>query len=182
MVALELAEVRGAAAIADLGSGAGLPGLVLAAALPSATVSLVESAKKKCGFIADTAAAMGVANATGVWSRAETWSAGMEACDLVVARALAPMPVLCEYAGPLLHSGGSFVAWKGAMPDEERADGLAAAQIVGLEHVREVQVTPFPGSRRRTLQVFRKIAPTPERFPRREGMALKRPLSVSDLP
>jgi 16S rRNA (guanine527-N7)-methyltransferase len=68
------------------------------------------------------------------------------------------------------------------MPDEERADGLAAAAIVGLDHAREVEVTPYAGSRSRTLQVFRKVAPTPERFPRREGMALKRPLSVSDLP
>jgi 16S rRNA (guanine527-N7)-methyltransferase len=85
--------------------------------------------------------------------------------------------VLCEYAAPLLADGGVLVAWKGAVPGDESAAGAAAATVVGLEPVEVVAVDPYPEAERRTLHVFRKIAPTPERFPRRAGMAVKRPLA-----
>ena len=89
---------------------------------------------------------------------------------------VAALPVILEYAAPLLADGGHFVAWKGAVAEPERASGLAAAEILGLEPLPVVAVTPFPGARDHTLHPFRKIAPTPERFPRRPGMAAKRPL------
>jgi len=96
----------------------------------------------------------------------------------VTARALAALPVLCEYAAPLLAEGGSLVAWKGAVGDDEAADGLAAAAELGLEAVGVRAVTPYAGARDHTLHVFRKVAPTPPRFPRRPGIATKRPLSA----
>ena len=177
LAGLEVPALREAQLIADLGAGAGLPGLVLAAALPAARVVLVESARRKAEWIAATATACGIPNASAVWSRAEAWSDGREACDVVTARALASLPVLCEYAAPLLRPGGTLVCWKGAVPDDEAADGRAAAEMLGLSDPDVRPVTPFPGSRNRTLWAFRRVGPLPDGFPRREGMAVKRPLA-----
>jgi 16S rRNA (guanine527-N7)-methyltransferase len=178
LVALELEDVRAARRIADLGSGAGWPGLALAAALPDASVALVESAVRHCRYLERAVAAGGLANAFVVHARVEEWPEGVGAHDLVTARALAALPVLCEYAAPLLVEGGVLVAWKGAVSPDEAWDGAAAAAVLGLE-VGEVRaVSPYPGVERRSLHVVRKIAPTPARFPRRAGMAVKRPLGA----
>jgi 16S rRNA (guanine527-N7)-methyltransferase len=176
LVALELPVVASGHKIADLGSGAGWPGLALAAALPAARVALVESAIRHCRYL--ERAAEGLPNVTVVHARAEEWTAGLGANDLVTARALAALPIVLEYAAPLLESGGHVVAWKGAVSAEESTSGAKAADILGLEAVAVVPVQPFPSARDRTLHVFRKVAPTPARFPRRAGMATKRPLGT----
>jgi 16S rRNA (guanine527-N7)-methyltransferase len=177
LVAVDLPAVRHAQRIADLGSGAGWPGLALAAALPGARVALVESAIRNCRYLERAVDAGRLENAEVVHARAEEWSDGLGAHDVVTARALASLPVLCEYAAPLLADGGVLVAWKGAVSDAEAAAGSAAAVQVGLEVAEVVAVDPYPAAQHRTLHVFRKIAPTPERFPRRAGMAVKRPLA-----
>lgn len=174
LVALELDFVGGAKRIADLGSGAGWPGLALAAALPEAHVWLVESAIRHCRYLEKAVELAALSNVTVVHSRVEEWSGEH---DLVTARALAALPVLVEYAAPLLQLGGHFVAWKGGVSDQEDAAGFRAADIVGLERVQVLPVVPYEGARDLTLQVFRKIAVTPDRFPRRSGMATKRPLA-----
>jgi 16S rRNA (guanine527-N7)-methyltransferase len=176
LVALELPFVASAIRIADLGSGAGWPGLALAAALPDAHVSLVESQIRHCRYLEKAVEVGELTNASVVNARAEAWPEGLGVHDLVTARAVAALPVILEYAAPLLADGGHFVAWKGAVSQEERAAGLAAAEILGLDPLPVVGVTPFPGARDHTLHPFRKVAPTPERFPRRPGMASKRPL------
>jgi 16S rRNA (guanine527-N7)-methyltransferase len=176
LVALDLAPVRQARVIADLGAGAGLPGLPLAVALPEAHVALVESVGRKGAFMQRCIDAMGLANAEVVIARAEEWREGIGTCDVVTARALAPMNALLEYAAPLLRDGGLLVAWKGHRdPDEERA-GRAAAARLGMEVEEVREVAPFPEAHARHLVVARKIAPTPAGFPRRPGMARKRPL------
>src|SRR5712691_1349680 len=81
--ALALAQVRSATRVADIGAGAGFPGLALAIALPGATVTLVESARRKCDFIAHAAQAADIANAEVRCGRSEEWAAGRGACDLV---------------------------------------------------------------------------------------------------
>jgi 16S rRNA (guanine527-N7)-methyltransferase len=176
LVALELEEVRTARRIADLGSGAGWPGLALAAALPEARVALVESASRRCRYLARVAAAAGLPNVDVVHARAEAWRDGIGAHDLVTARALAALPVVCEYAAPLLAAGGALVAWKGAVQEEEARAGAAAAAELGLEGTGVHVVRPYPGAGPATLHVFRKVAATPARFPRRPGMAAKRPM------
>jgi 16S rRNA (guanine527-N7)-methyltransferase len=176
LVALEVPGVRGVRRIADLGSGAGWPGLALAAALPEARVALVESAVRHCRYLEKAVAAGGFGNVEVVHARAEAWPEGLGAHDLVTARALAALPVLCEYAAPLLVEGGTLVAWKGEVSEGEAAAGAAAAAVVGLAPVEVRSVRPYPAAERRTLHVFLKVAPTPERFPRRPGMAVKRPL------
>jgi 16S rRNA (guanine527-N7)-methyltransferase len=179
LVALDLPEVRAARRIADLGSGAGWPGLALAAALPEAAVCLVESVGKRCDYLERAAEVAGLLNVTVVNARAEAWPEGIGGHDLVTARALAALPVVCEYAAPLLEIGGALVAWKGTVEPHEAADGVAAAGLLGLEPADVVAVEPFEGARGRTLHVFRKVASTPARFPRRAGMATKRPLRAS---
>jgi len=176
LVAVELPEVREATRIADLGAGAGWPGLALAAVLPDAHVALVESVSRRCRYLARAVEAGRLPNVEVVHARVEEWPDGIGAHDLVVARALASLPVLCEYAAPLLQPDGLLVAWKGAPEPAEVAAGVAAAELVGLAPAGLHAVTPFPAAERRTLHVFRKVAPTPPRFPRRAGMAVKRPL------
>jgi 16S rRNA (guanine527-N7)-methyltransferase len=176
LVALELEAVRDARQIADLGSGAGFPGLVLAAALPEAHVSLVESSAKKCAFLERAAETMGLANVEAVPARAEQWSAGLGRCDLVTARAVAPLNVLVEYAAPLLAGGGTHVAWKGRRDAGEEADGDAAAAGTGLSAAEVRPVRPWDGAEHLHLHAYVKVGSTPNRYPRRPGMASKRPL------
>jgi len=176
LVALELDAVRAARQIADLGSGAGFPGLVLAVALPEARVSLVESSTKKCAFLERAAEAMGLENVEAIASRAEEWAAGIGRCDLVTARAVAPLNVLVEYAAPLLGDGGSLVAWKGRRDAPEEADGDAAAAGTGLAAAEVHPVRPWDGAEHLHLHAFVKVGSTPKRYPRRAGMASKRPL------
>ena len=179
LVALELEEVRTARSIADLGAGGGFPGFALAVALPQAGVALVESVQKKCAFLSRAAERARLSNVEVVCARAEAWSAGLERADLVTARALAPLPVVLEYAAPLLRTGGSVVAWKGARDRAERADSAAAARHLGLSEPRAVRVHPFEGAGERYLHVSSKVSATPSRYPRRAGMARKRPLGPS---
>jgi 16S rRNA (guanine527-N7)-methyltransferase len=178
LIALDLPAVREARRMADLGSGAGWPGFALAVALPQARATLVESAVRRCRYLERARAHAGIANVDVVHARAEAWPAGIGAHDLVTARALAALPVVCEYAAPLLAEGGALVAWKGAVSEVEAADGAAAAAELGLEPVEVRPVTPYAGARDHTLHIFRKAAPTPLRFPRRPGIATKRPLSA----
>jgi 16S rRNA (guanine527-N7)-methyltransferase len=176
--ALELSPVREAEQIADLGSGAGFPGLALAVALPGAQVSLVESQRRRCEFLERMCAKALVENARVICVRAEQWHEGLSRHDLVVARAVAPQPVVLEYAAPLLRLGGSLVDWRGRRaPPEEDAAATAAAEL-GLRRVAIHRVLPFAGARDHHLHLFSKVAETPARFPRRPGVARKRPLGA----
>ena len=176
---LDVRQLRGAARIADIGSGAGFPGLALAVALPEASVDLVESARRKCEVIERLAAAAEVSNVRVAAARVEEWGAGegRGAYEAVCARALASLPVLVEYAAPLLRLEGVLVAWKGARDTAEETAGLAAAEQLGMSDEGVRAVTPFAGARNRHLRVFRKVAQTPPGFPRRPGVATKRPLA-----
>jgi 16S rRNA (guanine527-N7)-methyltransferase len=176
LVALELPAVRATKALADLGSGAGFPGLPLAIALPQSTVNLIESNGRKCAFLQRTVGASAIANAATVNARAEEWRAGVGTCDLVMARALAPLPVVAEYAAPLLRLGGTLIVWRGRRDPGDEAAGARAAVLLGLEILAPVPVKPYAGAAHRHLHPMVKVAATPARFPRRPGVARKRPL------
>jgi 16S rRNA (guanine527-N7)-methyltransferase len=181
---LEVPELGRARRIADIGAGAGFPGLVLALALPRAQVDLVESAGRKTAVIDRLIQAVELSNARSITARVEDYArqpaavgGGREAYDAVTARAVGPLAMLVEYAAPLLRRDGVLVAWKGARdPAEERA-GAAAAERVGMAPAEVLPVQPYPDSENRHLHVFRKVAPTPAELPRRAGMARKRPLA-----
>ena len=178
LAGLEVDRLAAADSIADIGAGAGFPGLVLALALPSARVDLVESAGRKVDVILRLARAASISNAHVIATRAETLAAGEArgAYAAVTARAVAALPVLVEYAAPLLRKGGALVAWKGSRVADEEDAGRAAADVVGLAPTAIVPVQPYADSRDRHLYVYSKVRQTPNRFPRRPGIALKRPL------
>ena len=178
LVALELRVVREARRIADLGSGAGFPGLVLAAALPDARVALVESVSRKCAWLERATQILDV-EAEVVCQRAEDWPEGLGASDLVTARALAPLGVLLEYAAPLLAEGGHLVAWKGRRDEGEERDAEAAGEVLGMQLAEIRRVRPWPDAGDRHLHLWSKVRPAPPQFPRRAGMARKRPLRAS---
>lgn len=177
--ALALPEVRAARRIADLGSGGGFPGLPLALALPAAEVALVESVTRKSEFLRRVVAELAVVNARVVPDRVEEWAAARGTQDLVCARALAPLSTLVEYAAPLLRVGGVLVAWKGRVDDAEEADGAAAATAVGMALRRVSPAAPFVGAGERRLYLYESLSSAPNHFPRRPGMARKRPLRAS---
>jgi 16S rRNA (guanine527-N7)-methyltransferase len=174
---LEVDQLRAAERIGDLGSGAGLPGLVLAAALPAARVDLIESVKRKCAFLQSAVERIGVTNATVVCERSETWGrgAGREAYDAVTVRALGRLTTVAELASPLLRAGGSLVVWKGRRAPDEEAELSRASDRLAIEPVEVRAVTPYRASRDRHIHLLRKNGPTPEELPRRPGMAAKRP-------
>jgi 16S rRNA (guanine527-N7)-methyltransferase len=178
---LEVPELRAASWIADIGSGPGFPGLVLAVALPRARVDMIESVSRKCAVIDRLTHAAGLDNeiVRALPMRAEERAAwgGRELYDVVTARAVGALPVLVEYAAPLLAPGGVFVAWKAARDADEEARGAEAAGEVGLNPEAVVEVKPWRDARDRNLFVYRKVGETPERFPRRPGVAAKRPLA-----
>jgi 16S rRNA (guanine527-N7)-methyltransferase len=179
LTGLGIPAVRNAHSVVDIGAGAGFPGLPLAVALPSTRVDLIESARRKCGVIQRLAAAAALENARPLAVRAETWAAneGRGAYDIATARAVAPLAVLVEYAAPLLRPGGTFVAWKGARDSSEETAGHIAAELVGLEPSEVVPVRPFDAARDLNLYLYLKVKETPSRFPRRPGVAAKRPLA-----
>ena len=180
---LEVPELSSAGRIADIGAGAGFPGLVLAIAIPRAQVDLIESAGRKTAVIDRLIQAAELGNARSITARVEDYArapaavgGGREAYDVVTARAVGPLAVLVEYAAPLLRPEGVLVAWKGARDPVEEAAGAAAAESAGMGLKDVLPVKPYPASENRHLHVFRKIAPTPPELPRRAGMARKRPL------
>ena len=181
LAGLSLPVVREARDIADLGSGGGFPGLVLAIALPGARVVLVESVGKKAAFLGRATADLGLANVEVVDERVEDWAAGRESVDLVTARALATLPVVLEYGAPLLRAGGAVVAWKGRRDAAEEGAAAVAAEQLGLARpvAEAVAVDLVPSADERHLYVSLKVAATPDRYPRRAGIARKRPLGAS---
>ena len=174
--ALPLLDEVCPARIADIGSGAGFPGIALAAARPEMQVDLVESVLRKCDFLEDLVDGTGLEQVRVVHGRVEEWGRdrGREAYDAVVVRAVGTLPMLLEYAAPLLRGSGVLLAWKtsrGARPE-----AAVAASILGMELERVVKVEPYPASRDRHLHLYRRVRPVPDTYPRRPGMARKRPL------
>jgi 16S rRNA (guanine527-N7)-methyltransferase len=177
LTGLEVPELREARRIADIGAGAGFPGLVLAVALPAARVELIESVGRKCEFMRQAVEAAAITNATVRNLRSEEWAAGegRESYDVVTARAVGRLSTLAELASPLLEPGGVLVAWKGKRDEgeERQLDNASADLAMAPETI--LDVGNRAGSEHRHLHVICKTGPTPESLPRRPGMAKKRP-------
>jgi 16S rRNA (guanine527-N7)-methyltransferase len=177
LTGLEVPELRAARQIADIGSGAGFPGLALVVALPKAQVDLIESVGRKCEFMRRAAAEAGVVNAVVRNLRSEEWAAaeGREGYDVVTARAVGRLSTLAELASPLLKVRGILVAWKGKRDSDEERQLERASEALAMEPEQILEVGDRAGSEHRHLHVIRKAGPTPENLPRRPGMAKKRP-------
>lgn len=167
------------ASLVDVGTGAGFPGLPLKIVRPDLKVTLVDSLRKRMAFLEDLIQELGLPGIETVCCRAEELGRRpehREAYDLAVARAVARLPVLCEYCLPLVRPGGVFLAMKGPEGGEEAGRALGAILKLG----GELQRTPWfalpLGGDQRTIIVIDKKSPTPADFPRRPGVPEKRPL------
>jgi 16S rRNA (guanine527-N7)-methyltransferase len=173
---LLLPEITGARDIVDLGSGGGFPGLALAAALPGVPVTLVESEGRKADWLTRAAAGR-FPNVRVVADRSETLARAERGIHHVAtARALGALPVVMELAAPFLASDGVLVAWRGRPGAGVGPAERDAGEALGLVHDRDVPVAAIPDVSRH-FSVWRKVSPTPDRYPRRPGMAAKRPLA-----
>lgn len=165
--------------ILDLGTGGGLPGLVLAEALESCEFTLIDARNKKMEAVAAMAKELDLSNVHCTTGRFEVLAHEeeyREQFDLVVARAVAPLPVLLEYAVGFLKNGGSLYAWKGSHYQDELNDARTAMELLSfdLETEHEYQL---PSGETRFLLQFKKTEPTPEKYPREDGKPKKSPLS-----
>jgi 16S rRNA (guanine527-N7)-methyltransferase len=177
LTGLDVEELGEASLMADVGAGAGFPGLALAVALPDAQVHLVESVGRKCAFMTSAVAAAGIGNATVLNTRSEGLAAGdgREAYDVVTARAVGRLSTLAELASPLLKPNGVLVAWKGKRDPDEESQLQSAGEALAMTQEKVLDVGNRAGSKHRHLHVIRKTGPTPEDLPRRPGVAKKRP-------
>lgn len=177
LTGLEVPDLAEAGKIADVGAGAGFPGIVLAAALTGARVDLVESVERKCRFMRRALSEAAIGNAEVLCRRSEELASaeGREAYDAVTTRAVGRLSTLAELASPLLRDRGVLVAWKGRRDPDEEAELQRAQGSLAMRAEAVVAVAPFAASRNRHLHVLRKSGSTPEGLPRRPGMAKKRP-------
>lgn len=177
LTGLEVLELREARRIADVGAGAGFPGLALAVALPQSQIDLIESVGRKCEFMGRAAEAARIDNARVLNARSEDVAAeeGREAYDAVTARAVGRLSTLAELASPLLKPNGVLVAWKGKRDPEEEEQLVNASEALGMTAELVLAVGDRAGSQHRHLHVVRKSGPTPPNLPRNPGIAKKRP-------
>jgi len=177
LTGLEVADLREASRIADVGAGAGFPGLVLAVALPATKVDLIESVGRKCEFMRRAIEATGIDNASVLNTRSEDLAVaeGRETYDTVTARAVGRLSTLAELASPLLKPNGVLVAWKGKRDEDEEQQLQAASEALAMSPDQIIDVGNRAGSEHRHLHVIRKTGPTPENLPRNPGIAKKRP-------
>jgi len=157
--------------VVDVGSGGGSPGIPIASARPELEVDLLEAQKRACAFLEPATAEF--LNVRVVWGRAEEHGRGegREAYGTAVAQALASPPVALEWCLPLVREGGRVILLTGEV------DLAAAAAAAGAVGGGRPELVPLAGSERRSLLVVPKVGPTPARFPRRPGVARKRPLA-----
>lgn len=181
LTGLTVPELRSASRIADIGAGAGFPGLVLAVALPKADVDLIESVGRKTAFIAAAASTAAIPNAHAVTARAEDLAraeppgGGLESYDVVTARAVGRLSTLAELASPLLREEGLLIAWKGKRDGNEERQLKEASASLAMTPEQILDVGHRAGSEHRHLHIIRKSAATPPNLPRKSGLAKKHP-------
>jgi len=173
LAALRLERVAAARRLADIGSGAGFPGLVLATALPHTSVALIERKPERRSFLRRAVRALELHNVEVVTVDAQAWAAGRGACDVVTCRNVAPPNVVVELAAPLLTLGGTAVLWERRRSAMYEAEGDAAAAVVGLRRESVLEE-----GRRCFLYPYTKVAQTPPGFPRPKAAAFRDPLGL----
>jgi 16S rRNA (guanine527-N7)-methyltransferase len=177
LTGLEVPGLRAARRIADIGSGAGFPGLPLAVSLPESEIDLIESISRKCAFLTRAVSTAEITNATVLCARSEeiASSDGRNSYEAVTARAVGRLSTLAELASPLLEEGGVLVAWKGKRDPDEEAQLDCASSSLAMTPEQILDVGNRAGSKHRHLHIIRKSGPTPGDLPRRPGIAKKRP-------
>ena len=179
--ALPMPGDSGRRSLIDLGTGGGLPGMVLAIACPEYSVFLLDATGKKVAFLDRVGQALGLRNTTTIHARAEEIGRQpryRNGFDIVSARAVSTLPALLELGLPLLRQGGHLLLPKGSGIDDELAAGHRAATLLGGEII-SADLLPDVGSTIETrLVIARKSSPTPATYPRRSGIPSQTPLGV----
>ncbi len=163
--------------VIDIGTGAGFPGLPLKIACPNIKLTLVEATGKKVEFLKHIINLLGLTDVRIITGRAEDIAKEeREKYDLAVARAVAKLPVLAEYCLPFVKIGGQFVAYKENKVEAEVKKSRKAIEILGgrLLDIKKIKLSRFDIVR--SLVLIDKVSPTPSKYPRRPGMAKKKPL------
>ena len=162
----------------DLGSGAGLPGLPLAAAYPASSFTLVDAQRRRVAWIQATAAKLGLENVTAVHARLEDFGHGpaRAAFDVATARALGPLPVVAELGLPLLRVGGTLLVPRGRPTPRELDAARRACRLLGGRLEPVVHNPSLPIDHVGFVTIMTKIAATSPRFPRRSGVPARTPL------
>ncbi len=172
------------ASLIDVGSGAGFPGLPLAIARPDLQVTLLDSLMKRIHFLAAVVEALGLTNVRLVHARAEDGGrdeALRERYDIAVARAVAPLPVLCELLLPFVKVGGRMICYKGPSAAEEVQSGEKAAKILGGSALEMIPVTlPAQPDWQHLIITTEKKVKTVRQYPRKAGTPSRQPLGGSD--
>jgi 16S rRNA (guanine527-N7)-methyltransferase len=178
LAGLQVGGLRELERIVDIGSGAGFPGLALALAMPEARFDLLEASSRKCAFLERLAVTLETDNVRVICQRAEHWAMGegAEAYTGAVSRAVGSLATLIEYAAPLLELGGQLYVWKGRRDAAQERAATGAGAVLGMRSLGVEWVGPFAGSRNRHIHRYGKVSACPPGFPRRPGMARKRPL------
>lgn len=160
--------------VVDVGSGGGVPGIPLAITMPEVTFSLLECTKKKAKFLSDVTQHLGLSNVTILAIRAEdlaTEKGGFrDIADAVVTRAVGPLPVLLELAVPFVKVGGVVLAIKGENAPQEIEDASHALKVLHAE------VESSRRTKTGTVLTIRKLAPTPNKYPRFPGEPKRSPI------
>lgn len=162
----------------DVGTGAGFPGIPLAIVCPFLQVDLLDSLRKRVGFLQTVIDALQLDNVAAYHDRAELFAKNAERrdhYDWASARAVARLPLLSEYCLPFVKKGGTFIACKGPDGAAELEEAAGALKTLGAKH-QKTCIHELPGGDRRDILLIEKIAPTPKRFPRNPGAAAKSPL------
>lgn len=182
LTVLKTGLTDGAESLIDVGTGAGFPGLVIALARPEIRVTLLDAQMKRLKFLEAVIERLHVTNVRVAHDRAEDGARKpemREKYDLAVARAVAPLNVLCEYLLPYVRIGGKTVCWKGPALSEELEQGKKAAKILG-GRVTETIPCPIPGRDwEHNLLVVEKVAATPGKYPRKAGTPKASPLGLA---
>ena len=166
--------------LADVGTGAGFPGLVLKICFPDMQLTLVESVGKKCRFLEEVVSRLTLQTVEILQERVEVVGrlpAHRERYDWAVARAVTQMPALVEYLLPLCRVGGSMLAQKGSSAAEETENAAWAIKQLGGDAAQVLQVSVPGEEASRFLVTVKKVRPTPSKYPRRTGVPTKQPLS-----
>ena len=161
----------------DVGTGAGFPGLALAVSRPDFQVSLLEAMQKRCQFLQAVCDELGLSNVRVIQNRAEITGRDethREQYDRAIARAVAPLNVLCEYLLPFVKPGGMALCWKGPAAEEELPEGAFAAKTLGGEMGEIIELSGY--DTRHVIVPIKKITETLPLYPRKNGIPAKRPL------
>ena len=167
------------ASLVDVGTGAGFPGLPLKIFCPSLKLTLLDSLNKRIKFLQLVVDELGLKDVEAVHARSEEAARNKkyrEQFDLATARAVARLPIICEYCLPFVKPGGTFIALKGRQYEEEALEAQKAVKVLGGEITATLPVKLPEIEDKRAVIYIKKIKPTPKTYPRKAGTPERNPI------